>query len=73
MNNGIQPLWALNYIPDTVLSNISIISYNNTEEEEQRMADVGKAKRQWEEYSGEGIRNLSIIVAIHIESDAEIQ
>lgn len=37
------------HIPDTVLSNISIISFNNTEEEEQRMADVGKAKRQWEE------------------------
>lgn len=49
MNNGIQPVRALNYIPDTVLSTISIISFNNTEEEEQRMADVGKAKRQWED------------------------
>lgn len=72
MNNGIQSLWALNYIPDIVLSNISIISFNNTGENEHRMADMGKAKRKWKEYSGEGIWNLSIMVAIYRESDGAI-
>lgn len=71
MINGIQPLWALNYIPDTVLSNVSIMSFT-TLTRRSRVADVGKAKRQWEEYGGEGTRNLSITVAIHIDHDEEI-
>lgn len=51
------------YVPGTVLSALSIISVNSAEEE-QGMAGSGKAERQTEESSGEGIRSLSITVAI---------
>lgn len=61
MNNG--TFYDTYYVPGTVLSALSIISVNTTEEE-QGMAGSGKAERQREESSGEGIRSLSITVAI---------
>lgn len=51
-----------------VLSALSIISVNTTEEE-QGMAGSGKAERQREESSGEGIRSLRITVAIQREME----
>ena len=62
MNNS--TFYDTYYVPGTVLSALSIISVNNTTEEEQGMAGSGKAERQREEFSGEGIRSLSITLAI---------